>query len=46
MSCGNEMKMKKMIVAVNAIYASLRNCINCVHCDDHFFIVTHNLVII
>ena len=20
------------------IQASLRNCINCVHCDDHFFI--------
>ena len=20
--------------------ASLRNCINCVHCDDHFFIFT------
>ena len=22
--------------------ASLRNCINCVHCDDHFFIFILN----
>ena len=22
----------------NYVKASLRNCINCVHCDDHFFI--------
>ena len=31
MNCGNEMKVKKWM-------ASFRNCINCVHCDDHFFI--------
>ena len=30
-NCGNEMKVKKWM-------ASFRNCINCVHCDDHFFI--------
>ena len=24
--------------------ASLRNCINCVHCDDHFFIFTFDFV--
>ena len=23
---------------LNFFQASLRNCINCVHCDDHFFI--------
>ena len=31
MNCGNEMKVKKWM-------ASFRNYINCVHCDDHFFI--------
>ena len=25
---------------LNFFQASLRNCINCVHCDDHFFIFT------
>ena len=25
---------------MNFFQASLRNCINCVHCDDHFFIFT------
>ena len=24
--------------------ASLRNCINCVHCDDHFFIFSVSIV--
>ena len=28
----------KKWVLVNFFQASLRNCINCVHCDDHFFI--------
>ena len=23
---------------MNFFQASLRNCINCIHCDDHFFI--------
>ena len=26
------------IEVLNCFQASLRNCINCVHCDDHFFI--------
>ena len=26
------------IEVLNFFQASLRNCINCVHCDDHFFI--------
>ena len=25
------------VEALNFFQASLRNCINCVHCDDHFF---------
>ena len=27
----------------NFFQASLRNCINCVHCDDHFFIFNDNI---
>ena len=26
------------VEVLNFFQASLRNCINCVHCDDHFFI--------
>ena len=29
---------KKTVEVLNFFQASLRNCINCVHCDDHFFI--------
>ena len=29
---------------MNFFQASLRNCINCVHCDDHFFISTPSIV--
>ena len=25
------------VEVLNFFLASLRNCINCVHCDDHFF---------
>ena len=25
------------IEVLNFFQASLRNCINCIHCDDHFF---------
>ena len=28
------------VEVLNFFQASLRNCINCVHCDDHFFIFT------
>ena len=27
-----------LVEVLNFFQASLRNCINCVHCDDHFFI--------
>ena len=27
-----------MAEVLNFFQASLRDCINCVHCDDHFFI--------
>ena len=29
---------------LNFFQASLRNCINCVHCDDHFFIFSVSIV--
>ena len=29
------------IKVLNFLQASLRNCINCVHCNDHFFIFKH-----
>ena len=32
------------IEVLNFLQASLRNCINCVHCNDHFFIFIHFLV--
>ena len=34
------------VEVLNFFQASLRNCINCVHCDDHFFIFIydHNVV--
>ena len=28
----------KPVEVLNFFQASLRNCINCIHCDDHFFI--------
>ena len=28
------------VEVLNFFQASLRNCINCVHCDNHFFILT------
>ena len=32
------------VEVLNFFQASLRNCINCVHCDDHFFIFKGNIV--
>ena len=34
------------VEVLNFFQASVRNCINCVHCDDHFFIFIydHNVV--
>ena len=37
MNYGNEMKMKKWSSQWTQ-FLNLRNCINCVHYDDHFFI--------
>ena len=37
MNYGNEMKMKKWSSQWTQ-FLNLRNYINCVHCDDHFFI--------
>ena len=40
MNCGNELKMKKW----SSQWTKLNvNCINCVHCDDHFFIFIFSL---
>ena len=33
-----EVTGSKPVEVLNFFQASLRNCINCVHCDDHFFI--------
>ena len=32
--------LHRHLCIMNFFQASLRNCINCVHCDDHFFIFT------
>ena len=32
------------VEVLNFFQASLRSCINCVHCDDHFFICSFNVV--
>ena len=32
------------VEVLNFFQASLRNCINCVHCDDHFFIFSVSIV--
>ena len=32
------------VEVLNFFQASLRNCINCVHCDDHFFIFSLSIV--
>ena len=37
----NRKNASKQVMAVevlNFFQASLRNCINCIHCDEHFFI--------
>ena len=35
-----EVKGSNPVEVLNFFQASLRKCINCVHCDDHFFIFT------
>ena len=40
---GSYVPVKEMSV-VFFFQASLRNCINCVHCDDHFFIFSVNYI--
>ena len=43
---GHEVTGSNPVEILNFFQASLRNCINCVHCDDHFFIfnVTINVI--
>ena len=33
------------VEVLNFFQASLRNCINCVHCDDHFFISNVDFIV-
>ena len=33
------------VEVLNFFQASLRNCINCVHCDDHFFILKTIIIV-
>ena len=44
-SVNHEVTGSNPVEVLNFFQASLRNCINCVHCDDHFFIFKKNNVI-
>ena len=39
-----EVTVSNPVGVLNFFQASLRNCINCVHCDDHFFIFSVSIV--
>ena len=39
-----EVKGSNPVEVLNFFQASLRNCINSVHCDDHFFVFSVSIV--